>query len=305
MATFKKSLISHNKGGSLHVNRFKIRIVKKAFSIILLLILSAFCVSEMQAQGRKVLYLHNYDHAPYHFGFLLGVNFMDYQLGLKDFFQNDTINGCPNIDSISESHVSSFQIINVESRKMTRNPGFSVGVIGDLRLGRYFNLRFTPTLSLSWRRVFYQVILYDNNNQLYNNETGTIKDGRTTVNSIDNLATYFEFPLHIKYRSKRYNNIAAYLLAGFNPRLYLISGLKSSDSKGNPTFLIPKHTDIAFEFGSGFDFYNEWFKMGIEIKMSFGMFNILKEDEISRNSFYQQPLTSLKNKQLQVSFTFE
>ena len=55
---------------------------------ILLIILATVLVGEIHAQGRKVIYLQNYDKAPYHCGFLLGANFMDYNLILKDDYQS-------------------------------------------------------------------------------------------------------------------------------------------------------------------------------------------------------------------------
>ena len=292
--------------------------MKKALSILFLLILSVSFVTEVQAQRRKVIYLQTYDNAPYHFGFLLGVNFMDYQLGLKDNYQNLTLskdylphpsaqNELADVHGnakFSESNVQSFNINRVESNRMTRNPGFSVGVIGDLRLSRYFNLRVIPTLSLSMKHVYYNLVLYNENGGILTDSQGNITGYQRAV-SKDFLATYLEFPTHIKYRSKRYNNIGAYLIGGFNPKLYLISGLKSTDSNGDPSFLIPKRFDIALEVGTGFDIYNQWFKMGVEIKMSFGMFNLLKEDNESQEFMYQAPLESLKSKQLQLSFTFE
>ena len=282
--------------------------MKRILNIALLLIAIVCCAPTAQAQGRKVLYLHNYNNAPYHFGFLLGLNFMDYTLQLREGFMNDTLDGAQfpiTTEGFNDADLNSFIIQNVESRKMTRNPGFSVGVIGDLRLGNYFNLRFSPTLSLSWRQVYYDVVLFDSNGEVLQNSQGQYT-GYRQVTSVDNLASYLEFPLHLKYRSKRYNNIGAYLITGVNPKLYLISAQKSQDENtGNPKYLIPKRGDVAFEIGAGYDIYNQWFKMGVELKMSFGMFDILTQQQSFRNFLWGNPLESLKSKQLQLSFTFE
>lgn len=312
MEMLKKSHPIHNKGTYQTVKTLKFHAVKKALTIIILLFLAAASFSSAQAQGRKVIYLHNYNNEPYHFGFLLGVNFIDYSMGLKDDYQNKLIadslfpkpsylNG---LNSFSEDSFVGYQILNVESRKMTRNPGFSVGVIGDLRLSEFFNFRFIPTLSLSWRRVYYSVALYNADGEILTNQNGEVT-GYKTVQSRDDLATYLEFPMQIKYRSKRYNNIGAYLIGGINPKLYLVSRQNATDDEKDPNYLVPKRLDLALEFGTGFDIYNQWFKMGVEVKMSFGMFNLLKEDELSKNFLYQAPLESLRNKQLQLSFTFE
>jgi len=304
--------------------------VKKALTFILILAFSATCVLKIQAQGRKVIYLQQYEEAPYHWGFQLGLNFMDYSLNLKEDYQNqkymkqDNLLPQPSLangmDPYSESEYSYHQIRNVETRRITKNPGFSIGFVGDLRLGRYFNFRFIPTLSLNSRQVYYDVDMYDINGHILTvngNDTVTQR-----VTSRDDLATYLEFPVHIKYRSKRYNNIGAYLFAGVNPKLYLVSRQNETEENGsspqggnvtnsqqedksNPQFLIPKRFDFALEFGVGFDIYNQWFKVGMEIKMGFGMLDILKVSKETENFLYQAPIESLKSKQLQVSFTIE
>ena len=267
--------------------------------------------SEVQAQHRqKVIYLQNYNNVPYHFGFLLGVNFMDYSLHLKENYQNQIhpSNEFPdgNDDSFHGDDLDHFQILNVESQS---KPGFSVGVIGDRRLGEYFNFRFSPTLSLSSKYVTYTNRLYDQNGEIikiksYLDGNVVYKDYKEIV-SDDQLATFLEFPLHIKYRSKRYNNIGAYLLAGVNPKLYLASRKTKIDSGGHPALLQTNRGDIALEIGAGFDIYNQWFKMGMEIKFSYGMINVMKDDVISMGYIYNSPLNEVRNKQLQLSFTFE
>ena len=295
MVMFKKSPIIHNKGAYPHVKRFKIRIVKKAFSIILLLILSMTCVTEMQAQGKKVIYLHNYDHAPYHFGFLLGVNYMTYNVTLQDNYQSidRPATQLPQNYRPGDPQNHTYHILGIEPLSDWHNVGFSVGVIGDLRLGDYFNFRFIPTLSIGPHRNIKYTYYLDN-------ELDNIK----TIESEDINSNFVEFPMHIKYRSKRYNNIAAYLIGGINPRFYL-SRKKLQLNNNEPALLQTSRGDLALEFGSGFDIYNQWFKMGIEIKMSFGLLNVLKTDDTSMNCLYNAPFKEVKNKQLQVSLTFE
>ncbi len=72
-----------------------------------------------------------------------------------------------------------------------------------------------------------------------------------------------------------------------------------------PALLQTNRGDLALDLGAGFDIYNQWFKMGIEIKMSFGLFNVLKTDEVSMSSLYNAPFKEVKNKQIQVCLTFE
>lgn len=295
--------------------------MKNKFNIALLLTLTFLCLTGVQAQSRKVIYLQKYNSEPYHFGFLLGVNFMDYTLILKDDYQNTILpksHYSRKIDDrygFSNDRLDHFRILSAESYTQ---PGFSVGVIGDLRLGEYFNLRLSPTLSLSSKFVQYEVQLYDTIGSVILISTSDPNhpvESTKIVKSDDQLATFIEFPLHVKYRSKRYNNIGAYLIAGVNPKLYLgsIKGttLQPSENgdgtstEGVPAVLQIKRSDLAFEFGAGFDIYNQWFKMGIELKFSAGLVNVMKKDSWSMEYIYNAPMDKVRNKQLQLSFTFE
>ncbi len=69
------------------------------------------------------------DDKPVHFGFSLGVNFMDFAV-IPTSYENDL-----NVSSIV--------------------PGFSVGAISDFRLSKNLNFRFTPTLMLNQRILNY------------------------------------------------------------------------------------------------------------------------------------------------------
>ena len=53
--------------------------------------------------------------------------------------------------------------------------------------------------------------------------------------------------------------------------------------------------------GVGFDFYFEWFKLGTELKMSYGFFDVLKRE----NNIYTLGIDQMRSKIFQVSFTFE
>ena len=268
-------------------------IVKRALKTVLLLMLVLACIDGAQAQRRKVIYLQTYDWAPYHFGFHIGANFMDYNLMVKEDFQNQVytnFNDLPNTMNITRVGFQSYQILGIARAtdsifSSTPRPGFSVGVIGDLRLGEYFNLRFSPTFSLSEINIDYSLQINYEDDTLYR-----------VVQSLNPHVNCLEFPLHVKYRSKRYNNIGFYLIAGFNPKLYF------TFSKSAKDWLQTKPFDVALEMGTGLDIYNQWFKMGVEIKLGLGLMNAMANDQVY---YYGNPLEKLKNKQLQISFTFE
>ncbi len=58
---------------------------------------------------------------------------------------------------------------------------------------------------------------------------------------------------------------------------------------------------LLLKLGVGVEFYNAWFKFGIEVKMSYGLFDLLR----SEDNIYTEGIESLKSKVWQISFTFE
>ena len=105
--------------------------VKKTIKTALLFLLVMVCATGVQAQGRKIIYLQNYDKAPYHFGFLLGANFMDYNLIMKEDYQSTkyySSQELPNTGDedllvpvhFSADNFESYQIVNIERDTMNR-----------------------------------------------------------------------------------------------------------------------------------------------------------------------------------------
>lgn len=278
----QSSLISHQNQN----------ILKKTLKIVAVILLLAAAVIPAQAQRRTIRYLPNYENEPYHFGFLLAYNQMMYTIKTVDNYQNiaQPADSWPN----GNYHIPSTKNIYVYNMETLQTPGFTVGILGSKRLGRYFDLRFIPSLSFSERRMHYNLAIQSND--------GTI-DMKAFTKSIG--TTFVEFPLNIKYRSKRYNNIGAYVFGGINPKLDLASQKdnKETDGFGNEFInnLVTKRFDCAAEIGTGFDIYNQWFRMGIEVKMSYGLMNIVKNPAF----IYTAPIDKLRNKLFQVSFLFE
>ena len=244
-----------------------------------------------QAQRRTIRYLPNYENEPYHFGFLLAFNEMMYTIKTVDDYQNKELaaDAWPN-GPYSLPNTQSLSVYNIET---AMTPGFTVGIIGSKRIGRYFDLRFIPSLSFSERRMRYDIAIKSKSGDV------TMK---STTKSIG--TTFVEFPLNIKYRSKRYNNIGAYVFGGINPKIDLASQKDNKDNINGVEFinnLVTKRFDCAAELGTGFDIYNQWFKMGIEVKMSYGFLDIVKNEAF----IYTAPIDQLRNKLFQVSLLFE
>ena len=271
---------------------------------LLLCICFVTCITPnpLKAQGKGPLNLPLYDNEPYHYGFILGYNQMLFSIDYVDDFKNIIHNPSelPSNDILAGTDgnfTSSDFRVNSISPHMTH--GFTVGIVGNLRLAKYFDLRLIPSLSFGERKISYDII------SLQKGPEGEDIEILKTINSTTH-STFIEFPLQIKYRSKRFYNSAAYVIAGANYKIDMASKKKNYDNASNPSESKPKalnvkRQDIAAEIGAGFDFYTGYFKLGVEIKMSYGLLDVAKHD----NYMFTNSFDNLRNKTFQLSFTFE
>lgn len=201
---------------------------------ICIFLLTALCSGKLQAQGAQ----NNpyVDERVVHFGFFVGLNSFSF-----------------NVQPYSnEANGETFAMANASLQ-----PGFSVGVITDLRLHRYWNLRFNPSLLFGERRLTYKA-------------TNT---GKSTYQDI--LSVPICLPLYLKYSSERIGNYRPYLIAGVGMSYDLARNYEK------PVLLRP--VDFYVEFGVGCDFYFSFFKLAPELKFALG-FNDMITPLNKRNS---------------------
>lgn len=252
------------------------------FIRIILLLVAVLAVVEANAQKRGVMNLPTYNNSRYHFGFILALNQMHFTLKMKDGFQNVTYDSLQSPDVFADS----LHLLQVETKPTI---GFTVGIVGNLRLGKYFDLRFIPSLAFGERYLDYSLKTYD--------------DGKVSFVEIrKNVSSaHIDFPLHVRYRSKRVHNFGAYVLAGGKYTLDLAATRVDKKEEENETLVKLQKHDVAAEVGVGIEFYNAWFKFGIEAKMSYGLLNLLRDED----NIYTGGIEKLNSKVWQLSFTFE
>ena len=275
--------------------KFNLTLIKRL--VLLAGVMFFILPQSLMAQRQKPQNLRTYDNEPYHFGFIIAYNNMSYAFKYNDSYQltPHTSSEYPNTADSYFRPDATYYATKIESDQV---PGFTVGVVGNLRLGKYFDLRLIPSLSFGTRTITYDFRRDLEGESLYFSKKKSI------------FSTFIEFPLQVKYKSKRLNNIAAYVIAGTNFKIDLASQRKSQIEVNDPITgeqhsvtdnIRVKRGDIAAEIGAGFDFYNSYFKFGIEVKMSYGLLNILD----SQNLIYDSSIKSLQNRTFQVSLTFE
>lgn len=223
------------------------------------------------AQKKKLLHDQSYDTKWFHLGFTLGTSHMNYRI-----FPDSTMLYTGLADSVY--HVESHGTM-----------GIDLGVISELRLGDYFGLRFLPGLLFGQRDLIYQ-IRKDGSPRF----DPTLKEYRMKISSI-----YIDAPLLIKFKGRRINNYRPYLIGGMALRYDLDTRRVAKD---NDDYTINQRPmDFFYEFGFGIDFFMVYFKFATEFKFSYGITNILKEEQTE----YCTIMNSLKSRLFIISFHFE
>ena len=215
--------------------------MKKIIYIIILCMVSA----AMNAQERKEQNKPYIDLRPLHFGILVGMNMQDIE------FENvgpQTI--------VAEDGTESVQTIMCDADRW--NPGFSVGVLAEMRLNDHITARLTPTMHFGAKRLTFQNL---SKNDEFGNPYKVTQDLKNT---------YISLPLDLKFSAQRFNNHRPYIMAGINPMINLTS--KDED------YVKLKRFDTFVEVGIGCDFYLPFFKMIPELKFCYSLTDALDKD---------------------------
>lgn len=206
---------------------------------------------------RPIINLENFDKQKIHFGFYLGFNNYDFKID-KKFDDQDII-----VDS---------------------QTGFNVGLITNLRLTEYIDLRFEPGL------------YYGQRNLRFPNFTDNV-DALREVKS-----TYIHFPLLLKFSSKRMGNVRPYVIGGVSTDLNLSSNADSPDDNSANRFRMVKNSN-NYELGLGIDLYLQYFKFSPSIRGVFGLQNELISDKDS-NSPWTGNIDKMATRGIFINFAF-
>ena len=213
-----------------------------------------------------------HDQRPYHFGFTLGFNSM--QFAVKP------------AEDLQETH--GFQHVLVEP-----DFGFHIGIVSNLKLTDFLDLRFVPTISFADRHIEYYTDYYS-----YGPDGDASYDERQELE-----VTMLEFPFHIKYKSERMLNTRAYVLGGFK-YTHDLASIEHATSGGTGNVLARvARNDLHYEVGVGFDHYFYFFKFSTEVKASFGMGNLVRDGD--DNARYYDSINRLSDRAIMISLLFE
>jgi len=239
-------------------------------------------IGHLYAQKPKVKNDPNHDNRPIHFGFSLGINFMDFNVrNSKIAFDSGVV--------VDVLHLY---------------PGFHVHAIVNFRMTDYFDFRLLPGISFGGERE----LSYTQ----FRKPLISIRQEDLPVRLESN---FIEMPILIKYKSFRINNFRPYVIGGSNLRYDLAFTKKTwGKTEKHSSIILLKSFDAYYEIGIGFDFYLEYFKFTTEFKYSVGIRNVLKtKDKQGGNyiyppadlSIYTDLIDRLNSRMFLISFHFE
>ena len=231
----------------------------------------------MAQQDRRVQYKPYIDLRPMHFGILIGAHLQDLE------FEN------VGMQTITDDNGNvTNQLIVCDADRWS--PGFSVGVLGELRLHDNFSLRIAPTMHFGAKHLTFLDL------------QNTDAVGKPLKETQDLKNTYFSLPIDIKFAAPRWNNHRPYLMAGINP-MFNMTG-------GDQDIVRLKRFSTMAEVGLGCDFYLPFFKLIPELKFCFGLGNVLDtnhKDELRDANLkaYAGSVSSAQSKMIVLTFYFE
>lgn len=208
----------------------------RTFIFILVLAISA-----IPADAQRVIQnMPEHDDKAYYFGITFGLNFSTFRFRYSNSFtETDTFK-------------------KIESRF---GPGFNLGLMGNLRLSKFVDLRFVPSLSFAEKPM--SLI-----------GRGSMGDDTSINRSVESI--YMHLPLQLKFKSERINNFRFYAIGGGKFDIDLAANARSRRSD---EFIKVKPFDLGYEVGVGFEFYYPNFIFSPEIKLSQGLMNAKFDDK--------------------------
>ena len=232
---------------------------------IFILIVILACTQSMSAQlfsKEKVQNLQNFDKPRFSYGYILGFNSYDF-----------------NFDYSADA--SDTDIIHDASL------GFNVGLLGNLRINDYLDLRLEPMVIFNTRKL-----------KFTNPEFTSEFESSREVPS-----TYVHVPLLLKISTKRINNIRPFIIGGVATSINLSSNEDNPDDNSVGQFRMKTNTNY-YEIGFGIDLYLYYFKFTPSIRGVFAMSDELVKDN-DPNSPYTATIDKMSTRGIFINFTFQ
>jgi hypothetical protein len=220
------------------------------------------------------------DEKKFSFGYFLGTNIMSYKVSPKA--QNNHLpNGTTDDDGVNSSGLV---YLDQESK-----PGFSVGLIGKLRMNDYIAVKVEPGVHFAQRTLIFQNV--------------GVTEENPEINKREVKSTYVEIPLLLNFSGDRWFNTKPYVQGG----VAYVNNLQSNEDKEDDNALGVFRTNthnFSWQAEMGIEIYFKRFKLTPSVKGMFFFNNELVPDQATTVG-YANTLNSLQTRAVVFSLKFE
>ncbi|MBU2939256.1 PorT family protein [Lacinutrix sp. C3R15] len=234
---------------------------------ILTIVITLFVFQTSSAQlfsKERIKNNENVDKARLSYGYFLGFNSYNFNF---DYYENK-------------------KDIQVET-----STGFNVGLVGNLRVNDYIDVRLEPGLFITSRNLIYDESYFEG---IAFTDADLIREVKST---------YIHIPLLLKFSTKRINNFKPFIVGGISTALNLSSNQDNPDDNSAGEFRMKKN-NMYYEVGFGIDFYLFFFKFTPSVRGIFALNEEIVPDE-DPNSPWTGNISSMKTRGLFINLTFQ
>lgn len=167
-------------------------------------------------------------------------------------------------------------------------PSFDVGLLADMRINEFLNIRFHPGVAFVEREIKFP----------FSGPAYTTALTERIVKS-----NYVRFPLGIKLNTRRIRNARPYIMGSMSYNINITSEETNPEDNTSGTFRMRRNM-YAWEFAIGTDIYLPYFKFTPSIHGIFALNNELVPDNNPTSEFTKH-IASMKSRGVFLRFTFE
>jgi Outer membrane protein beta-barrel domain len=219
------------------------------------------------AQMEREINSPDHDDQKFHFGISLGINRSHYGI-------------------IHSSKFLLFDSVNViESVNST---GINLAGLVNMRISDHLDIRTYPLNLVFTEKVFQ-----------YSLKTPDKSKGEDSVTSKKVQGITMSLPFHLKFSSDRINNFKVFIIAGGRLDYDLAA---NAGKKNNEDALTLQKFDYSAEAGIGFHFYFPVFVLTPELKITYGLRNVLSSDTRYK---YANTIDQINSRAITLSLTVE
>lgn len=249
--------------------------------VIVLLLIVIHCGVNAQFRSRDVMERYtDFDDQEFSWGYYLAMNYFDLKIH-------------PNKEGLEHTGRN---LVDVDSKG-----GFTVGLIGKMKVHDYVDLRLEPAMHFTQRDLIFNNVQKIIDEEIANGleTTYTEQDVKRNVKS-----TYLDFPLFLNFHGDRWYNSRPYVQAGLSWLINLQSNEKKEKDNTDQIFRM-KTNNFSYQLEAGIELYFKRFKMTPSVRGIFFFNNELVADNPGTPPYWAGALKSIHTRAVVFSIKFE